>query len=529
MPFAAPASDIQGFSAPAADLDQQPSEPQPEGFWATAGRELATGIAPAIGTAAGGLGAGALAIESGPGAIAADIAGGAAGGAATEALQRKIMGRQWSDENMRQMEANAKAHPHAAMLGSALPFVISALGGGGAFAEKAAQSGAKKGATELLQSATGFSRAGVGTEAAKQVQTGQFSPANLLEEGTKGFVTGGAMHFIPGDLPKFLGGTDGHALTDVAKNALWRVTGKAAGDATTMVAANKYIDHVVHGKPFTMSDVIGDSAASTVDFALLNAIHAGIELKKASAKSAEAGLNKTAAALAEASAPPNVPQKPIAQDETVATEPATTVPPTGEQPAVTAPPPMEGEGSSEENAATPAATEPPVGADRSDQGSPASVDRPHVVAATYTKPEGVVYGEGENHMRAAEQAGVVAPEEREARETPEYGFKIQHPDGRTEVVDRAKALEIARDNGQLKPDAQIERGNLHSDQLTMADEAKWSDVPVEKSNQPAFTSEAEAKETFASKDPDNGGVRDTAKPETFREYLARMICRGYRV
>ena len=85
---------------------------------------------------------------------------------------------------------------------------------------------------------------------------------------------------------------------------------------------------------------------------------------------------------------------------------------------------------------------------------------PRIVAATYTDPEGTVH-EGENHIEAAKKAGYEAPAERADRETADFGFRLS--DGR--VINRADALILAGQNGQLKPDAQIERGNLHSDQV----------------------------------------------------------------
>lgn len=528
--FIAPDSDLEkqtGFVAPSQDLEQTTTgstaaELEPESGLMTAGREFASKIFPAIGTAAAGLAAGAAAAPTGPGAIAADIAGGIAGGAATEAAQRKVMGDTWSDQNIAQMEVNAKAHPHWAMFGGAGPFIVSAFGGGGGLAKGAATSAAKglegaaakeaaqlakaKAEKSFLSSATGFGRAG-GAEAGEKNVEGQ--DTSILEGAGKGFLTGGAMHFIPGNAPKWLGGPEegSKVFADVAKNALWRVTGKAVGDATAMVVANKAADSIIHGKPFTIGDIAGDSAAATVDFALLNAIHAGFELKRAT-KVAENDLGPlTTQALkkveADLAAPKNVPKAAI-DDE------------------IKAP-------SEEEKAPVPpVASEPPVDTVEPNPPAPPSTEDPHIVSAAYTAPDGTVQ-EGVNHIEAAQKSGVVAPPEPENRESPEYGFKIQHADGTTEIVGRSKALEIAQKNGQLKTDAAPEREVLHSDQINMGEEAHWKDVPVERSNQSAFTSEKEARDAFASDDPDNGGVKDIAKPESFREYLMRMRCRGFTV
>lgn len=531
MPFIAPENESaasQGFVAPENQTQTgSTAEPAPEGFWGTAGRELASEIVPAFGAAAGGLASGALALETGPGALAADVVGGAAAGAATEAAQRKAMGAEWSDQNIRQMEANARAHPHAAMLGSALPFIVSAFGGGAGYAKGAAkglegqlaQDAVKKAGEGATASAAGFGRAGAASESEKQVDTGQFKPGQLAEEAGKGALTGGVMHFIPGNLPKWMGAPEegSKVLADVAKNALWRVTGKAVGDATAMVVANKAADTLIHGKPFSVADIAGDSAAGAVDFALLNAIHAGFELHRASNESKAAGMDQTAEALQKGlAANPvvgqgNVPRRTLEEPEDATKAPPPT-PETVKEDATTdeVEPPLPAE--------TPSAVPVPQ--------TPASTDEPHIVAATYTAPDGTIQ-EGSNHIEAAK--GFQAPQEPEQRETPEYGFKIQRPDGTTEIVDRSNALEIAKRNGQLKDDAAPERGMLHSDQITMGDEARWGDIPVNNSTRPAFESEKEARDAYASNDLLNGAVKDVGKPENFREYLQRMRCRGFQV
>jgi len=94
-------------------------------------------------------------------------------------------------------------------------------------------------------------------------------------------------------------------------------------------------------------------------------------------------------------------------------------------------------------------------------------EAPKVVAATYTDPNTGQVFEGKNHIEAASKAGVTAPEERTARETPEYGFKTS--DGN--YISREQAAKVAIQADQIKE--QPERGQLHSDQLTFGfDESK---------------------------------------------------------
>jgi hypothetical protein len=86
-----------------------------------------------------------------------------------------------------------------------------------------------------------------------------------------------------------------------------------------------------------------------------------------------------------------------------------------------------------------------------------------ITASTYTNPETDVTTTAPNHIEAAAKQGVEAPQERTARETPEYGFEVQSPDKPPEVVTRKEGEKVAEESGQLieKP----KTGELHSDEV----------------------------------------------------------------
>lgn len=92
-------------------------------------------------------------------------------------------------------------------------------------------------------------------------------------------------------------------------------------------------------------------------------------------------------------------------------------------------------------------------------------EKAQVTAATYTNPETGVTTIGPNHPEAAAAQGVKAPEAREARETPDYGFQVQDPaTGKTEVVSRDTAEQVARESGQLMKEP--EGVKVHSDEIS---------------------------------------------------------------
>lgn len=87
-----------------------------------------------------------------------------------------------------------------------------------------------------------------------------------------------------------------------------------------------------------------------------------------------------------------------------------------------------------------------------------------IVSASFERG-GVTY-EGKNHNEARSAAGLKRPvQKRESRETPQYGFVMEHPDGITEVIPREEANSLAQQNGQLKEGADVKNEQLHSDHI----------------------------------------------------------------
>lgn len=254
---------------------------EPEGFLATLGREFGSKILPAVATALGGLGAGALAIESGPGAVAADIAGGALAGTAAAKAQRSILGADRADANSAQMEANRQAHPIAAQIGSMLPFLVSLLGGGGAAVkvggqvagkaitqagkeaiEDAVATGAKY-AVPTVERIAGHAAAGAraGTSEGAQEKYVEGKDVSVLDSGAKAALQFGATGlFLP------------------AKTMLGMVLGRSVTDAAAMTLAGNLYDAGVHGKPFdlaaTAKEIGGDVPAFVLQNAILGFFHA---------------------------------------------------------------------------------------------------------------------------------------------------------------------------------------------------------------------------------------------------------------
>ena len=85
-----------------------------------------------------------------------------------------------------------------------------------------------------------------------------------------------------------------------------------------------------------------------------------------------------------------------------------------------------------------------------------------IVAAAVIRPDGSI-ATGRTHR----EADPAAPANRQARETPNFGFIVALPDGTQQFVSREQAATIAQANGQLIEGKTVERGRLHSDQVRM--------------------------------------------------------------
>ncbi len=111
------------------------------------------------------------------------------------------------------------------------------------------------------------------------------------------------------------------------------------------------------------------------------------------------------------------------------------------------------------------------------RGGAQDVSQPRVAAGDTIVAAAVLQSDGSVATgRTHRQADAAAPEQRDARETPDFGFVAQGADGTQRFVSRAEALQIAQTNGQLHGDADVGNGLLHSDQLDMPADASTSNV-----------------------------------------------------
>lgn len=233
------------FSEPATSTH---NAPEPESAVGSFFRPLARGIFPAAATAVGGTLSGLAAAETGPGAIAADIAGGAASGAGAEWLQNKILGEENVKSAEAQEAANREAHPFAASMGGMIPGLLSAVGGN--------PTGLTKEATQLAHlgaAAVSGARMAGSEEAQKQAEQGKFDPGALAEAPIRGAITMGPTGLVPG-----------------AKSLLEGIYQKSIPDALVMAVANNVYDYAAHGKPLDPSAIAKESGESIPGFVLLN-------------------------------------------------------------------------------------------------------------------------------------------------------------------------------------------------------------------------------------------------------------------
>lgn len=152
------------------------------------------------------------------------------------------------------------------------------------------------------------------------------------------------------------------------------------------------------------------------------------------------------------------------------------------------------------------------------------VNLPKIISATF-EHKGQTY-EGKTHLDAVVNSGSRQKsrfKSRTSREDERFGFTVQHPDGITETMDRQRANELAHQNGQIIPDAQIKGGMLHSDHL----QGDWAqpeeDRPVPPLNRkdeygvPLFESKEEFDAAYAND-------HDQEMKETPEEFLLKKHC-----
>lgn len=253
-------------------LNTLPQNQQPEGFWGTLGRTVATRAFPTVATVGGALGGGLLGIESGPGALATAGLGGAAAGIGAEKLQKNLMGDEWFNNNQKQIEINAQAHPVAHQIGTMLTFLASTLGGGEAKAgaqimgkvigedalKKAAAEGTKLmpylfGAGErAIAGGAQFARAGAVGAAEEK---GEVKPGEIAGEAARGAFTGGALGLFP-----------------AAKTLLGSVLKGATTDSAAMALAGGLYDQATTGQPIDWQKIANETKGNAPAFAIQNAI-----------------------------------------------------------------------------------------------------------------------------------------------------------------------------------------------------------------------------------------------------------------
>lgn len=144
------------------------------------------------------------------------------------------------------------------------------------------------------------------------------------------------------------------------------------------------------------------------------------------------------------------------------------------------------------------------------------IEKPTITASTYTDPETRITTTAPNHVEAAAKQGVDASGPRKTRETPEFGFQVETPQGQTATVPRGTAEEIARQTGQLKEEPKSDM--LHSDEVKspVEPDKALGDVK-EKSAPTAVTAEAKPSEVpvrSASETPATTGETPQAIPES---------------
>lgn len=262
--------------------EAEPAETEAESGVATALRAFGSDIVPATGSLVGALGAGAAAIESGPGAIAAAIAGRTAGYSAGEYAKKKVMGDEAYAANIEQMKKNAEEHPYWDAAGRAIPLIMSLGGGGGvvsSISKKAASDAIAKGATELEAKAASV--------AAAKAASGKYL-TKVGESAAIGLGVGAST--VAGEA---VGGKDvtvGDFADAMAKDAiafgalgmlphmegLIKQVGMAVPQALTMELANSAYDSIVHDKPFEPAEIIKRGGAEVIPFAIFNVISHGV-------------------------------------------------------------------------------------------------------------------------------------------------------------------------------------------------------------------------------------------------------------
>lgn len=274
--------------------------PAPEGVFQSFLHPIERYLPSSLITAGAGLGAGALASETGPGAVVADIAAGTAAGAGYEKARELAMKPGDIEAEQAQLAANEKANPWSSKIGTMIGQLPAFLGGGtGLFkgAKAAAEAAGTKFVPTALQEAAHMAAGGArssGSEAAAANVDGQ--DVSIPEAIAKGAITMGPLGFVS----KIPGLAD--AATSYVGKTL-QTLGHAAGSAEILAHSNALYNSVVNGTPYDEAEVQKTALSDAPAFALLGAaghLAAGKpahELDAPIANAAAAGQTETAAAL----------------------------------------------------------------------------------------------------------------------------------------------------------------------------------------------------------------------------------------
>lgn len=277
---------------------------KPEGKLATFGREVATGALKAIGTAVGGAAGLALGVEGGPLAFATMLGGSALGAAAGDWATKTFMGKDWSEQNELQRQANAQSHAVVAMSGSGLDFAISVMGGGGVGALVKSAEGKVIGRALTNAGKTALEKGASSPMAERVLQSGAIGlRTSLADAASEKYVDGkdvsfpdvvsrGALTFAAtGIFPpaKALGAI---ALMPMAKAVLMESLKRAVGDGVAMTMAGSMYDAAVHGKPVDMNATAKELGGTIEGFALFNLVMGTLHARGAAMENIR--LNKVA-------------------------------------------------------------------------------------------------------------------------------------------------------------------------------------------------------------------------------------------
>ena len=233
------------------------SRPKAQGSIVTAVKEFGSSILPALGTAAGT----AIGAAASKGDISTAMVGGASGGSAALWMQKKVFG----EVDQAQREANARAHPGWAQVGSFVPFLVSmfqktppAITTAGRMAQTAKVAltpGTAAARWEsALQSGIAMGRAGFSSGVQQRYVEGN-KDVNPIDEGVRSFIAGGAMGILK-----------------PAKSILMAMTGKAVKDAAAVTFAEGLYDLAVHNKPIDFKAIADEAPGTFTAFALQNAV-----------------------------------------------------------------------------------------------------------------------------------------------------------------------------------------------------------------------------------------------------------------